>query len=159
MQRKQKLSRYVLMGKGKFQGREYGFQHTSNNEAHGPGEDAVAGLPGRHLTQHGHRDGLDVERKRDRAHGRRECVCATSAHVSMPHQHQTCNTATRDMTNMQRTSLLSHFLLHAHCFQYKQCRKRRTSLFVVSNCFASGCVPKQGTSGLLHIYVTLHLSE
>ena len=70
---------------GKTQARESDFQRTSNNEAHGPGEDAIAGLSRRHLAQHWHRNGLNVECKSNRANRRRECVCTTS----VPCQHAT----------------------------------------------------------------------
>ncbi len=60
-------------------------QRTQDDEAHAPRQDVVAGLARWHLPQHGHRDGLDVERERDRAHGRRKRDWQRTHHTPQPH--------------------------------------------------------------------------
>lgn len=56
---------------------------TQDDEAHGPGQDVVAGLAGRHLAQHGHRDGLDVERERYCADRGRERIWGRTPRVNV----------------------------------------------------------------------------
>ncbi len=50
-------------------------KRTHDGGAHAEAEDLVADLAGRHLAQHGHRDGLQVERKADDADGGADAVC------------------------------------------------------------------------------------
>lgn len=50
-------------------------RRTHDDSAHAEAEDLVAGLAGRHLAQHRHRDGLQVEGKADDADGGADAVC------------------------------------------------------------------------------------
>lgn len=60
---------------------------TADDQAHGPRQDPVASLAWRHLSQHGHGDGLDVESKGNGADRGRKGDCtadSTRTHTLCP---------------------------------------------------------------------------